>query len=331
MDPITAAAFANHEKRVWKNDLNSAPHGEEWHTSFHASRFPGDDPKACGRKAVYELLNLPAAGPFDPKVAAMGEVGKAIEMLLVRRWHDEGRLLSAGPNETVQTGFIDPKVWLTGNTDAVLLRPFHHRPHVVDVKSKDHDVVLDMLYGRRSFDPDHRHQILTYIAGFHEQHPWSTVMICKDTWTLADHGPLDGQPKSVCRVHKSDSCLQEIELEPAIDGSLYYVSRSRPRVTAEFYFEYDPAFMIKGRTKLAEWKQHFVDGTLPERPKDWKWSEPPCQYCPLKKEVCKKDYQAGITDLSESHALAYAQTLRPSWDYAKTREAVQSRWEEKAA
>jgi hypothetical protein len=322
VDPLTAAAFAQYERKVWQQDLDSSPHGSAWHTSFHASEFPGDDPKACGRLALYKLLNMPAAEPFDPKVRAMGDVGKAIEMLLVEKWAEAGRLLSADNTRAYQTGWADPEVWLTGNADAILLPPFWHKPHLVDVKGKDHEVVMDMLYGRRSFDAKHRNQILTYI-GFANEYPLGPVTVCQDTWVQAEAHKYS---KGWCRVCRGTDCLVTLDLKPCEDGTLYYVSRARPRTTAEFYFTHDQAFMDKGKAKLREWKHHFVEGTLPPRPKDWKWTEEPCKWCPLKKHVCKPDDKAGVDLLENSHATQFAKRIRPGYSLERTREAVLDRW-----
>lgn len=294
IEPMTLQAYEDHEREIWEKDLENSPHGEAWHTSFHASRFPGDDPMACGRAAVYGLMNIPSPTPISPYLRALGDAGKDIEKQIVTRWKRAGVLLSADADAEVQTGFVDEEVWLTGNTDAVLLLPGWRRPHVVDVKTKKDTYVDDMKIGSRDADAAHRRQILTYIGLAHER--------SAEMWPGFD---------------------------PVQDGSLYYVSRDNPRNTFEFFYTYDKEFMTQGRHKLRAWKQAFLEGELPPRPQHWKWSESPCQWCPLKKHVCKPDFKARITRLEDSAALEFATSIRPTYSYDDTRAAVIGRWERK--
>src|SRR5689334_2129466 len=85
VNPILDAAYEIEEKQIWLEDLQSSPHGQHWHVSFHASSFPGDDPKACGRAAMYSLMNIPAQEPIDRKGRAVMEAGKDIENRIVWR------------------------------------------------------------------------------------------------------------------------------------------------------------------------------------------------------------------------------------------------------
>jgi hypothetical protein len=85
--------------------------------------------------------------------------------------------------------------------------------------------------------------------------------------------------------------------------------------------------MEVGRQRLEDWKQSFLNDELPVRPKEWKWSQPPCQYCPFKKNVCKPDHLAGINKLSESHGIEYTKSIRKKYDFKETREFVIKRWE----
>jgi hypothetical protein len=76
VDPITEDAYKHVAHHRWENDLDSSPHGQPWHTSFHASEFPGDDPKACARKALYGLMGLPAGQPIEPRGLTVMDAGK---------------------------------------------------------------------------------------------------------------------------------------------------------------------------------------------------------------------------------------------------------------
>lgn len=289
--PILDAAYKLEEQQIWEQDLFSSPHGEHWHTSFHASSFPGDDEKACGRQAIYSLMNIPSFNPVDRDGRAIMEAGKDVEKQIVTRFERAGILLTEGAEADFQMGFEDAGHWLTGSPDAVILMPGLNRPHVVEIKSKDHNAVLEMQMGQRSFDPAHRKQILTYIGFTHEN--------SKRLWP---------------------------DLDECIDGSILYVSRDRPGTTHEFRFQYNQEFMDKGRAQLADWRQHFLQEQLPERPKSWKWTEPPCKWCPVKK-ICKADYQQDVEKLSDSNGIAHAKEVRGEYDYEEVRNEVLDRWE----
>lgn len=328
VEPLTERAYREAEQRIWELDLENSPHGQPWHTSFHASSAPGDDPSACGRKAVYSLLNIPDSEPTSRWLRSLGDAGKAIELEHVKRWSNSGILLSAFDEEH-QTGYVDEEYWLTGNCDAVILPYKWHRPHVVEVKSKAEDKVNEMRAGIRRWDDKHRLQCMSYISLEHEAQTWKSVCVCEDTWKLATN--IIG---GVCRVHGGDACLKMIELEPCTSGSIFYTSRDTPSNTHEFYFSYDEEFMAATREKLSVWRDHFVEGTLPERPchydgKTVGWSEDPCRFCDLKKHVCKPDFQAKISSLAESNAIVRATDLRPMYDYEATRKLVLDRWSKK--
>jgi hypothetical protein len=325
VERITGRAYAEIEEQIWRLDLENSPHGEPWHTSFHASSFPGDDELACGRKAVYGLLNLPTPAPTGRFLRSVADSGKAIEDELVTRWDKAGYLLSASVDAEVQTGFVDEEHWLTGNCDAIVLPNHWRRPHVVEVKSKSQTKIDEMKSGQRGPDPKHRLQCLTYVSFAHEQHPWKSAQVCRETWRI----PNDG----VCLIHNSSDCLTVIDLEPCESGSIFYVSRDDPSQTHEFFFKREPDFLEQGRAKIKEWKESFEAGLLPDRPRheDGKlvgWSEEPCKWCPLKKEVCKKDWQDKIITIEQSHAVEFVKSIRPYYELNKTIEAVKERWVE---
>lgn len=328
VEPLTDRVYKEIEKRTWLEDLESSPHGEPWHTSFHASSFPGDDPHACGRKAVYSLLNVPDLEPTSRFLRSVADSGKAIENELVQRWHDAGLLLSASPGAEIQTGFKDKESWLTGNCDAVIL-PFRWtRPHVVEVKSKADDKVNEMRELTRKWDDKHRNQCLTYIGLLHEAYTWREALVCRHTWRLADDSGM-------CRVHGDGLCVQKINLDRCIDGTIYYVSRDNPSNTHEFTFSYDSDFMARGRERLRAWRESFMGELLPDRPRKENgnlvgWTEQPCKWCSMKKHACKPDWKDDqLTDLRQSEALKYTSSLRKNYDYNKTRQAVIDRWNTK--
>lgn len=279
ISPILEAAFAIEEEQIWRENLFNSPHGEKWHTSFHASSFPGDDPKACGRKAMYGLMNIPSDKPVNMAGRLVMEAGKAIEESIVWRFSRAGLLITDSPESKHQKGYVVSEYWLTGSPDAVINLPKKNRPHPIEIKSKDHEVVELMKRGKRSFDEAHRNQLLTYI----------------------------GIPK-----YK--------------DGTLLYVSRNRPSITHEFKFDYSENFMTQGFAKLGQWKENFLEEKLPERPKEWKWTESPCRFCPVKR-FCKQDVKEKVETLKESNAITHAKDVYNEYDYDKTRQEVLNRWE----
>jgi hypothetical protein len=295
--PILNAAFKIEEEQIWRQDLQSSPHGQHWHTSFHASSFPGDNPKACPRQALYSLMNIPASEPINRAGRSVMEAGKAIEDIIVWRFYRSGLLLSDPPDSEHQMGFEDKEHWLTGSPDAVLKEPKTNSPFVVEIKTKDGEVVEKMQQGLKSFDAPHRSQVLTYIG--------LTRKYQKDLWP---------------------------ELNKVNSGAILYVSRNRPSEDHEYKFEYNESFMKQGFEKLSSWKNSYLEETLPQEykkkhPFNWKWTEEPCKWCPVKR-LCKADWKADITDMSKSHAIVHAKEVREDYNYNETRKAVLERWDE---
>lgn len=289
---ILDVAYKTEEEQIWREDLQSSPHGQHWHTSFHASSFPGDDKKACGRKAIYTLMNIPPTEPINRLARTTGDVGKAIEEQLVWRFYRSGVLLSAKPDDEHQLTFEDKENWLSGSVDAVIKTPSKKpRPLPVEVKGKDGEIIFEMQSKKRSYDKIHRNQILTYIGLAKEQQEYY--------WP---------------------------ELAPIVDGELLYVSRNRPSETHTYRFDYDAGFMQEGREKLRQWRDAYLDELLPERPRSWRWTEQPCKWCNWKK-VCKLDYKEKVSKLPESNTIQHAKEVRKGeYDYEKTRRAVLDRW-----
>jgi hypothetical protein len=277
-------------------------------------------------------MNVPKPAPTSRFLRSVADSGKAIEDELVERWDAAGYLLSASVDSEFQTGFTDKEYWLTGNTDAAVLPFKWTRPHIIEVKSKAHDKVLEMQRLQRGPDPAHRNQCLTYIGFANEYHPFRKVSVCKDTWRIAH---AKKHTKGFCRIHNTVKCVITVDLSPCIDGSIYYVSRDDPSTTHEFTFSYDPEFMRKGREALDAWREMFRLNLLPDRPRheDGKlvgWSELPCKFCDLKKHVCKPDYQEKVMGLKTSHAIDFTKSVWPDYDYQTTRKKVMDRWNESA-
>jgi hypothetical protein len=293
VEPEVKSAYKVAEELSWRE--SDAPHGHKWHTSFHASQFPGD--RSCGRAALYTLMDIPRNEPSSRRLVEQGEVGKAIEMAIVRRFGKAEVLLSTDTTDGgYQTGYEDPDTWLTCSVDLIILPQDWNRPHVVEIKTKSHQVVTEMLRGR---GPDEKHvdQLGVEVAFTRkEAHRWP-------------------------------------ELEPCNSGSVYYVSRDdnpdfrSPRLTAEFFYTHDEGKFQAGLGKLRSWQDDFVHGRLPEHPFGGKeWSKNPCQYCKFKKEVCKPDQKAGVTELRESNGLKWAASVREDYDYESVRSEVLGRW-----
>jgi hypothetical protein len=257
IDPVTDEAYKLVEAQNHRDQKDDSPHGHPWHVSFHASQFPGDDPMACPRAALYQLADFPAPEPFNRNARTVMAAGKAIEVELVSTWADAGILLSAHPDEPVQTGFELSDAWLTGSTDAVILRPRTNWPTPVEIKSKYQADIDLMRVGAKGPDDKHVSQIKTQI---------SFVRLAQERgeiWTgldLCDH------------------------------GYIYYLSRDKPSVTAEFRIDHDPTFFEAGLARLKEWKGLFLEDVLPElkppkkvttrsHPNGWRWSYQPCQWC----------------------------------------------------
>lgn len=259
--------------------------------SFHASQFPGDEETACARKAMYGFMNIPDTSPASRKLVTSAESGLDLEDRIVWRLHRAGILLSNPPDADHQTNFTDEKHWLSGNSDAIIKIPRSNRPYALEIKSKYGRVIEEMQRGDREPDPQHVNQLMTYISLIH--------MYGKEHWP---------------------------DMDKCMGGSLLYVSRDDPSQTFEFKLKYNQKWLDEGLARLEKWQGYFLDETIPERQEHFMWSKGACQYCPMKREACKKDFKDGITDMSKSHGIAYAKTIRKNYDYKETREAVLERW-----
>lgn len=291
----TVQAYDEQSDERWREGLKEAPHGKRWHTSFHASRFPADDPMSCDRQAMYEMMGVPPGRPSPARLVAIAEVGKAIEEHIVERWLSAGMLLSAPPQAPRQTGAEDPEHWFTCSFDAILdLRPGWPHVHPVDVKGKDEEVVRQIMAGFRGADPGHERQALTqahFAREIHEQMGWDRM-----------------------------------GLKPAIGASLFYVSRQRPMQThAEVFVPLDEDRIRQGLAVLAQRRELFRGGHLPRRDPTWSWTSEPCRWCPFK-TVCKRDVKHDVNELESSHAAKHARKVQSLWDFGAVQAAVLDRW-----
>jgi hypothetical protein len=95
--------------------------------------------------------------------------------------------------------------------------------------------------------------------------------------------------------------------------------------------DYDEKFFNVGLERLAEWKNLFEQDILPsenpskKHPMGWRWSYPPCQYCPFKK-TCQLDHKEGTTKLSDSIGIDRARLVRKDYDPDAAVKRVKERW-----
>lgn len=297
IDALTHKAYVDYELDVWKNGRGN-PHGHPWHTSFHGSKFPGD-PMACGRAAIYTLMDVPDAEPAPPMLRATAEMGKAAENQILFRWRRAGLLIAGGGPEAdgdpgVQLQFADDSTWLTGSIDAVLGLPDFRYVLPVDVKSKSKEVIDKMKTGAQGYYPEHYAQVQGYLylcSKFYDTMNWA-----------------------------------ELGFQRPVGAIIYYVSRENPRHTHEFYVDIDWEFINRGIANLETWKKHFIAGTIPERPKEWKWSEDVCKWCKFKKFACKPDTKQGTINIDASVAIAFAQDLKSDYNIQDKMKEVHDRW-----
>ena len=335
-DPMTDSAYRFFEQLEAAKSDQGAGASHKWHVSFHGSEFPGVDDKACGRRALYRMMDVPKGG-FRRQSRQIMDAGKDIENRLVQTWYTAGNLLTPPPWEN-QLEFEDEHHWLTSTVDAIVLPQRTARPFVVEVKTKYAKEIEAMKRLLRGPDPRHVNQIKCQIGLAHEAGP-QTVLRCHNTGRLALTIGQNGTSTSVCAQHGHADCLEEVVLEPINYGYIYYVSRDNPVDTWEFYVEYDPEFMRIGREKLAEWRKFFEEDELPQtnladkrysHPFDWKWTYLPCKWCDYG-DICRIDHKKSVAEqrrlkLSESAAIEEASATRPEYDFEEIREAVYKRW-----
>ncbi len=330
VEPATEEVMRNRAEHSYVDDEFDSPHKLPWFVSYHSSSFPGTPADACARSLVYRMMNVPGDGSMPSWVTATGEVGKAIEMDLVDAWFRDGRMLaipedSAKP-DIHQLGFVDREHWLTGSTDLPILPKGWRKPHIVECKAKDDEVLVEMIQGQiimrdglnvvvpRGPDPQHVNQLRCTIGLAHE-YDWGSVDLCASCWRIlyADvfarlrpgHGRMN---PAISPQRAAEDNLQfcpwcdaeqiehvSFDLDPPTSGEIYYASRSWPRGhprhgkrTKTFFYEHDEAFMNLGKKVLAEARDAFVAGRLPTRPRHMQWSALPCKQCRYK-PICRLD------------------------------------------
>lgn len=301
LDKYTEKAYKSLEEKIWRQNLESSPHGRPWFTSFHASSFPEKE-KPCGRLALYTMMDTPNPEPMSPFLRGVADIGQAVEYQIVYRWGLSGITIGGSVplwngGQMHQVKFEDRSTWLTGSADAILdLRPEYEYVLPVDVKSKKHEVVEEMKKGTKSYDEKHFYQVQAYMYlcnRFHEEMGWS-----------------------------------DIGLKPARGAFIYYASRQDPRFTAEFYVPIDWDVIENGINTLKTWKTSFESGVMPQRDKSWKWTEEPCKWCDMKKYACKPDYKDGVLYIKDSNAIKFSESLRKNYNFEEIEEEVKTRWKE---
>lgn len=293
IDGLTKRAMIAHETELWRSG------GSRKTTSFFASQFPGEE-KSCDRRLLYTLMNIPEASETNIKLRGYAEMGNAAEYLILHRWGHAG--MTVGGSVPLEYGqkfeqvrFEDAETWLSGAADAVLdIRPDYDAVLPVDVKSKNDNVIDEMRASIRSYDPKHYMQIQAYIY--------------------------------FCKLYHDDMGWSEMGLKPARGATIYYVSRQDPTKTVEYYFPYSEEVATAAVELLKQTKEAFIENRLPPRPKEWKWSEEPCKWCPFKKFACKPDNTGKVETLSQSHGIEFAKEIIEEYDYDEIREAVFERW-----
>lgn len=199
------------------------------------------------------------------------------------------------------------------------------------IVSNSHEKVIAMLQDREQTPASHEkyiRQVNTYIGLSHEAPFTPTVTVCRQSWAIMRE-IVEGSPIRWCPVHETLDCdSQTLTLDPPDDGTLIYSSREEPLTTVSYYFSLDEEHMTVGRERLAEFRDAFLAGTIPQHPREGDramWSIGQCKYCALKKP-CKADYQTKITKLADSNHIEAATKIRPNYSYETMRAAVLRRW-----
>jgi hypothetical protein len=295
IDKIVEQAYKDVEEK------NYSAGDAKFRTSFHASRFPGGETeKWCGRKAMYELMNIPGE-KFSPFSVAIMEQGQATERQIIWRLGQSGRLISGSVSldnhqDGNQTRLEDGRYWLSGSLDAALdLRVDIGWKHVVpmDVKSTSIRNLIKLKIGEKEIPRNYIGQVQSY--------------------------------GHMARLHHEVLGWADMGLAPANGGIIYFASRDNPRETYEHWVPWDESYVEVGLRRLTAWINFFHEGRLPERPKEWRWTEEPCKWCPFKK-LCKEDIRQDVVKFSASKTIDFAKTVDPGYDLNKVIEAVKGRW-----
>ena len=290
VDTILQAQYEAEEIAYWRNEQQENKRSEKWHLSFHASSFPINGRISCSRRALYGLMGIPEPEPFSRRSRAVMDAGVDIENQVAKRLKGSGLLLSGFG--TKQTQFTLKRYWLTGSIDFVILKRVTNSPHVVECKTKSRADVEAMRKGEKRHDEQHYGQLQCYIAG---------VRIGQEAGKIFP------------------------TLEICHSGSIIYLARDDPSITAEFYFKFDKELVDAAFAKLEAWKQAYLDEELLPRPKTYQWSKTPCQWCPFKK-ACKEDDKEGVVFLHSSNAIDFAKLINPEYNYYDVWREVIDSW-----
>ena len=285
MEPETDVLMHELAERRHREDEYDSPHKRPWFVSYHGSEFPGDPANACARYLNYRMMNFPATDYMPPWVTTTGTLGKAGELDIVQAWFQGGRALAipeddaeeakryklaaeayrAGDIERAehliemagihQLGFVDEGHWMTVSTDLPVLPKFSRRPHIVEIKGKAHDVLIEMIRGVELLKPDgtrelslrgpdkkHEVQLKATIGKAHD-YDWGEVTVCSKCWFILRSDVYErlGLPGGVhprsdgfhycprCQDYPSPHEMETFQLERPISGEIYYWSRSWPR------------------------------------------------------------------------------------------------------
>ncbi len=317
LEPVIDDAFTRTLRRAWRDQEHDSPHGHPWHVSFHASQFPGDDPMACARQALYRMMDLPSDGPPTRWLMNTANSGKAIEIDIVKALHGAGILITAPPDADVQTGFEMPELMFTGSVDSGIA--IKNTPVPIEIKTKHEKVIAKMKLGMKGPDEEHVKQLKTqmgFIRAAQEAGDiWPDMNLCRGGYIY----------------------YQSRDSEFLVDGSVAVVQ------TAEFFVEYDAKFFETGIEVLRQWRAYWDEEVLPSlnpfkkdgisrgrHPQGWRWSYLPCSYCSYKK-VCKEDHVQAIDSLEDSVGIEYAKSVRPDYSYEEARKRVRDRWKKNPA
>lgn len=310
--------------KAWQMRGDHEMENGRFRTSFWGGMFPaGIDEKHCGRKALYGLLNLPKTldEKPSPHLLATSRAGSDVEAQITALWdklgislvqicHTEKQEIDPETKQPVvclkggigcpvdhsqQLRLQDPRYWYSSAIDDVLdLRPEVNFVVPVDIKSKKEDV-LNSIKRNQVADPKHKAQVIGYIH--------------------------------VCRLRHEEMGWDKMGLERSQGGFVYYVSRDNPSNAVAIWVPYVEEEVAGALALLEEWRDSFLKNQLPQRPKDWRWTENPCKFCDFKKR-CKQDNKDGVTDLFESTTIKIAQRQDPDYDPEAIRQKVIERWKE---
>lgn len=296
-DAALNRAYTQAEEEMWRSF--------RYRSSFYASSIPHNPELACGRKALYSFMGFPEEKPVGNEGRAIMDSGLDGEHRFVRALQKAGKLISPPPEEK-QIALVDRPGWIVGRLDIAV--ELSGRPHIIEVKGKDHDKITEMKSQLISFDPQHMAQLAFYVVKANQHSQWY--------WP---------------------------ELEPCTSGSLIYFSRNRTSYRNEYFLDLKQAQEIydAGVGYVRYWRKLYEANELPPVPEGFMWSKGACRLCDHKKFSCKPDSKAGTTRLSESVGLPRAiehygtKTVEiddkiveiPLYDPAEARRRAFARWQ----